>query len=287
MTRRVLHFVVEGKKTLTCGLSIAALGFITSMFILIGTSIADEVHEHTHKEELHFSHPLIAESPSPDTKIRLDYQYRDVDSGGEKEKENLIRLEGEYAFHKTISLEFDISYLFLDPEGEKSESALEEFEIGLKLANFAFAQHHILLGYGIEFGIPVGDEEKGIGSSHIFEYEPFFSFGYMRDELEIVAFTSFGIPTNQREGEEIETEFGFNLSLLYHVTPTIEGLLELDGESVLSGEERGKSVVNITPGIKVKPFSDRDFKAGLGVSFPVSDKEDFDIQVIASLFYHL
>ncbi len=265
---------------------IAFLTLITYLFFLPGTSIAHEGHHHSHKEELHFSHPLIAESPSPDTKIRVDYQYRDVDSGAEKAKENLFRLEGEFAFHRTCSLEFNLSYLFLDPEGEKSESALEEFEIGLKLANFAFEKQHILLGYGIDFKIPVGDEEKGIGSSHIFEYEPFFSFGYMRDKLEVVAFTSFGIPTNQREGEEIETEFGYNFSLLYHVTPTFQGLLELDGKSVLSGEERGRSNVNVTPEIKVKPFSEREFEAGLGVSFPVSHKEDFDLQLLVSLFYH-
>src|SRR5712671_3470559 len=60
----------------------------------------DDDHDHDH---LHFSHPLVTESPSPDTKLRLDYiGFRTRDPTGIHE--NTFRLEGEYAFTHSVSL---------------------------------------------------------------------------------------------------------------------------------------------------------------------------------------
>ncbi|MFQ5714664.1 MAG: helix-turn-helix domain-containing protein [Candidatus Scalinduaceae bacterium] len=257
--------------------------------------LAKEGHSHIHEQSpphhagLHFSHPLIAESPSPDTKVRLDYFYRDIDVDGEKARESTIRFEAEYAFHRAFSIEVDVPYTFLDPDRESENfSNLDTVEVALKFANFAFEEHNLLLGYGIEFGLPTGDEKEGIGSNNIFEFEPFLDIGYKWRNLEVVAFGTFGIPTNQDKdkGEEVETELGYNVSLLYHFTPRIQGLLELDGESVLSGDDDGDSVVNISPGIKFRPLADYDLIVGTGVSIPLSSKDEFDIRTILSIFYH-
>jgi hypothetical protein len=47
--------------------------------------------EHTHSADdshgTHFTRPLFAESVSPDTKLRLDYGFRDLEEGGESELE--------------------------------------------------------------------------------------------------------------------------------------------------------------------------------------------------------
>src|SRR5881392_2128567 len=43
------------------------------------TQERDDDHEHDH--HLHFSHPLVTESPSPDTKIRLDYLATNISGG--------------------------------------------------------------------------------------------------------------------------------------------------------------------------------------------------------------
>jgi len=243
-------------------------------------------HEGGHHDTLHFSHPLIGESPSPDTKVRLDYFFRDMDDAGQKSQQHTVRLEMEYAFHRSFSIEVDVPYVALDPEGQSSETNLGSIGIGLKFANFAFEEHNLLLGYGIEFGLPTGDDSKGIGSNNIFEIEPFLSIGYKWHDLEIVAFAEFGIPTNQGPGEEVETELGSTVSLLYPFMPRLRGLLELDGETVLSGDESGETKINITPGIKLRPFDERSFEIGLGASFPLSTHKEFDFQVLLSLFYH-
>ena len=63
-------------------------------------------HEHA---PLHFSHPLIAESPSPDTKLRFDYTYQ-REKGEEKAYRHTLRLVGEYAFRPWVSVEIAVPY---------------------------------------------------------------------------------------------------------------------------------------------------------------------------------
>ena len=51
------------------------------------TSLADA---DSHNVPLHFSHPLFAESPFPDTKIRTDYIFRN-EAGEEKAETHTAR----------------------------------------------------------------------------------------------------------------------------------------------------------------------------------------------------
>ncbi len=77
-----------------------------------GYVFSHETESHSSKG-LHFSHPLVSESPSPDTKVRLDYFFLgDIkeEHEGEEEifSEHTIRLEEEYAFNRNVSLEVDV-----------------------------------------------------------------------------------------------------------------------------------------------------------------------------------
>ncbi|MFQ5511833.1 MAG: transporter [Candidatus Krumholzibacteriia bacterium] len=241
---------------------------------------------HHRHGSLHFSHPIIAESPSPDTKVRLDYFFMDVENEDGSGTANRFRFEGEYAFHRSFSVELDFPVESVNPDGEASRSNVGNVEIALKFANFVFEEHRLLLGYGIEFGLPTGDEAKGIGSDHLLEFEPFLNVGYKSGKLEAVSFATFGIPTNQGTGEEVETELGYDFSLLYHFVPRLQGLLELDGETVLSGDEQGHTVVNLTPGLKIAPRPASSLQVGLAAGFPVTGAEEFDVRTVLSVFYH-
>ncbi len=250
-------------------------------------SEAGAQESHSHQEEaahhtgLHFSHPLLTESVSPDTKIRINLGA--AWSDGEREQE--IELEGEYAFHRSFSIEFGAPIVFVQPDGASSVSGIGNFEVALKFANYAFEDHGVLLGYGVEFGVPTGDATDGIGSDHLWEVEPFLNIGYKHDHFELVAFSIFGIPFNQNAGEDVETELAYNFSGLVHVAPRVQALVELTGQTVMSGDEAGQTVLLLSPGIKVAPFARSPLFLGFGVSVPLTT-EELDASARFSLFHH-
>ncbi len=247
---------------------------------------------------LHFSHPLIAESPSPDTKIRFDYFFLDVDGEVEDEelgeegegpsrfKDHTIRLEMEYAFTRSISIEANIPYTFLDVDEGPNKNRLNHIEVGLKLATFILERYGILLGGGIELGLPPGDDDEGIGSDNIIEIEPFIDMGFKYQDFEFISFLTLGFPVNQNSDQDEGDELGYNFSFLYHLTDFLEIILEFDGETVLNGEENGESVFNIDPGIKIAPFRNKGILIGFGSGFPLTDDEEFKYRLIGSIFYH-
>lgn len=240
---------------------------------------------HSHGGALHFSHPMIAESPTPDTKLRFDDFYR-RGGDGQTIDEHTVRLEAEYALDKAFSIEIDVPFTTRGLEAGSRQTGLSSLDIGFKFANFAFADHGLLLGYGIDVGLPTGSDTKEIGSSHLVELEPVFNIGYKHERLELVTFASFGIPINQRAGEEVETELGNNVSLLCHLSARLSGMLELDGRTVLSGGEAGTTVENLSPGVKFRLVTSAELQVGASVSVPLTHRGEFDTQGLLSIFYH-
>src|SRR2546423_13725458 len=89
----------------------------------------DEDHDHDH---LHFSHPLVTESPSPDTKLRLDYLGARTNDPIEI-SENTFRLEGEYAFNHSISLAIVTPFVSRTAPSAGRASGLGNIELSSKL----------------------------------------------------------------------------------------------------------------------------------------------------------
>ena len=246
-------------------------------------------HEHGHAGGLHFVHPLIAESVSPDTKVRLDYLFQNPGSESEME------LEGEYAFHPSFSVEAGVHF-------NPAAAELGETHLLFKFANYAFAERGVLLGYGLSLGLPTGSghghgaedhaHEDGHGHEHghaegdIYEIAPFLNAGVMLGELELVGWTFFSIPTNQERQTDVETSLSYNLSALYHVSPRLQAVLELDGEGGLSGAALERDVARLTPGVKIQPLAGSGFTIGLGATVPLTEDRDFDTRAVLSLFYH-
>jgi len=170
--------------------------------------------EQGHIHGLHFSHPLFTESVTPDTKLRFELGEEWEADGNATE----IELEGEYAFHRSFSVEVFAPYVFLDPDLGPATSGAGNLEVALKFANFAFEERGVLLGYGVAVGFPTGDAKAGTGSDHIWELQPFLNLGVSVADFEVVAWSRFGIPTNQDPGEEVETAFLYDFSVLYHIS---------------------------------------------------------------------
>src|SRR3982750_1566289 len=119
-------------------------------------------HDHDH-DHLHFSHPMVTESPSPDTKFRLDYlgiRARDIIDL----RESWVRLEGEYAFNRSVSLAIVTPYIWRTGPAAERANGIGNVEVSLKAASLALGERDILLGGGLSAELPTGSDTNGIGS---------------------------------------------------------------------------------------------------------------------------
>ncbi len=265
--------------------------------------------QHEHEEEghhhgaLHFSHPLVAESVTPDTKFRLDAHYSDGDGGSTLEME----FEAEYAFAPAFSIEVGASpYTHADPAAAKvfpvartappirahlapgeagtAEDAFSDFDVALKFANFAFAEHGVLLGYGATLGFPLRTGDEPVHA--ITSVEPFLNVGYQKAGWELEGFARFAIPTAGEAGGPGNADLGTNVSVLRHLGDQVQALFEMDSASPLGGGD-DPTLVHLTPGLKVRPIaSNEHLIIGAGLRFPVSSAKTFGEQAIVSVFWH-
>lgn len=238
-------------------------------------------HDHDH---LHFSHPLVTESPSPDTKVRIDYLAVRT-SGSTGVHENEFRLEGEYAFNHAVSLAIVTPFVSRTAPATERASGVGNVELSLKAATLAFAERGLLLGGGLSAALPTGSDAKGIGSAHIFELEPFFDAGYKRGALELVGLTTVSSTFHRRAGEESERNLTFDFSALYQIQPRFEGLIEVTTTRALIGDASGIQQAFIAPGLKLYPFTSRKLMFGVSVELGTGVASDTRVFLLSG-FYH-
>ena len=239
---------------------------------------------HDHHEGLHFSHPLLNESPSPDTKLRLDYLGSRIGSGSDRVTEHGARLEGEYEFADGVSLAVTVPWVRRQaPFG--SVQGTGSTELSLKATSVRWGERGVVVGGGVSVGLPTGSDEKAIGSSRTVELEPFADVGVKLGGLELVAFGRFGATVHNPAGVEAERALAVVGSALYPVGRLAELLMEVETLHPLVGDE--PATTRLAPGIKLYPFPNRHLMAG--VSAPIAVKRSGAPEsrtVIASVFYH-
>ncbi len=241
------------------------------------------VHEHRHAHPgVSLSHPIVIESPLPETKLRLDYTFADAGD----DREHTVTAEAEYAFTREFSVELVLPYTFLDPDEGDSADRLNDAAVALKLATYGLVDRNLFPAVGVEVVLPTGDEERGIGSDHVVELEPFVRVGYWRSQFELIGALSIGIPLNQTDEERDEEDFvlAYGASFLYHVRDDVQALVELHGESVFGDEDA--SALYVSPGVTFQPFTEKSISLGLGVSLPLTDDRDFDYAVNVMSIFH-
>jgi hypothetical protein len=258
--------------------------FVALFFIpLAGMRAQGHEEEHDH-DHLHFSHPLVTESPSPDTKLRLDYIYA-LTSGTGGVREDIFRIEGEYAFTHSLSLALVTPFISRAEPATDRVSGVGNIELSLKAASLAFGDHGLLLGGGLSVALPTGSDAKGIGSTHIVELEPFLDVGYKRNALELVGFATLSSTFHRRAGEEAERNLTLDFSVLYRIQPRLEGLIEVTTARALIGAESGLQQTFVAPGFKVYPLTNRKFMFGASVEIGTGVVHDTHA-VLLSGFYH-
>jgi hypothetical protein len=241
----------------------------------------DDDHDHDH---LHFSHPLVTESPSPDTKLRIDYLGIRT-SGSTGVHENEFRLEGEYAFNHAVSFAIVTPFISRTAPAAERASGLGNIELSLKAASLAFGEQGLLLGGGLSAALPTGSDAKGIGSSHLVELEPFLDAGYKRGALELVGFATLSSTFHRRAGEEAERNLTFDLSALYQIQSRVEGLIEVTTTRALIAAESGSQQTFVAPGLKMYPFTNRQLMFGASVEIGTGLARDTHALLLSG-FYH-
>src|SRR5512138_3833705 len=106
----------------------------------------DDDHDHEHLE---FSHPLVTESPSPDTKLRLDYLWTRSGPSADRVTDRSLRLEGEYAFSPALSLAVTVPYTWRSTTGLADVHGVGNTELSLKAASLRWGEHGVLVGGGL------------------------------------------------------------------------------------------------------------------------------------------
>ena len=261
--------------------SILTIAFFFVPLTAPQAQVHDGDRDHDH---LHFSHPLVTESPSPDTKIRLDYIYSTT-SGITGIREDAIRLEGEYGFTDGLSLALVAPFISVKSPTVDRTSGLGNIELSLKAASLVFAERGLLLGGGLSAALPTGSDQKGIGSSHIVEVEPFVDVGYKRGAFELVGFSRLSSTFHRRAGEEAERNLAFDFSALYQILSRLEGLLEVTTARALIGPESGTQQTFVAPGLKVYPFTNRQLMFGASMEIGTGIVHDTRALLVSG-FYH-
>lgn len=234
--------------------------------------------------QMHFSHPMVTESPSPDTKVRLDYIASSINTDPEL-RENVLRVEGEYAFTHWVSLAIVTPVIFRTAPSTARANGVGNVELSLKLASLRYGEDGVVLGGGLSAGLPTGSDRKGIGSSHIVELEPFVDVAYKKDRVELVGFARLASTLNRRAGEEEERNLGADFSVLYGLSARVETLLEFTAERPLIGDDRRFSDTFIVPGVKLYPFKNRQLMFGTSVELGIGSSAN-SRAVLISAFYH-
>ena len=258
----------------------------TTIWLIPFAGMQAQEHENDHDHDyLHFSHPLVTESPSPDTKIRVDYLGVRT-SGSTGVHENIFRLEGEYAFNHAISIAIVTPFVSRTAPATDRASGLGNIELSLKAASLAFGELGVVLGGGLSASLPTGSDAKSIGSAHIVEIEPFFDAGYKRGALELVGFTTLSSTFRRRAGEQAERNVTFDFSALYQVLSRLEGLIEVTTTTrALIGDASGIQQAFIAPGFKVYPFTNRKLMFGASVEIGTGVARDTHAFLVSG-FYH-
>lgn len=278
----LIHLEKRLLRTFTLGRSIATL----SIAIIPAMAQAQHDHDDDHDDDhhhapLHFAHPIFTESPSPDTKIRLDYFHSSI---ARDVSDHAARIEAEYAFNRNLSIEANIPMISRSISGDRT-TTFGNSEIALKLANFSAARSGLLLGGGVAFELPAAANDAGIGNDHTVEIEPYIDVGYMRGPLELVSFASFSTVTRRRAAEETEQDLAINASLLYHIGH-FEPLVEIAANRAIAGQESGEQSLSAAVGVKYHVPKHNALVIGAGARAPVTKYREFRNEILASIFYH-
>ena len=269
---------------------------LTALVSMCGTALAleedaqqlgrhrpgDAGHLHAHPD-IDIVHPVIGESPVPETHVTLRYEFAESDA----QNDHNIEAGIQYAFTRSFSIELAAPMAVIDREAGPTLAGIGNLEISGKWATYSAVQHGLLPAFGVAVSLPTGNEERGIGSDHVVELQPFAMVGFVLGKFDFIAGLDVSIPLNQSAEEHDAENFavGYHLSVAYRALPTMQGLLELWGSSTFGEDD--ETAFYVAPALAFQPFKQSAVNLGIGFSLPVTEVRDFDYAVNLMAILHL
>ena len=221
--------------------------------------------------------PLVTHHAILEDELKLNYfgsKFDEEDFSG-----HTGSVELAFALTDLIGGELFIPFGRTSVESE-TRGGLGDLDILFPKISFVRKRGFVMTTY-VALRAPTGDESSGLG-------EPGWTIAHHL--LTDLGFGNFGLQTNV--ATEFETDGAIalegNLSLAYSFIfedgVVLSPLLEINVEAPVHGEEAGKVVVALTPGLKLGIGG---WHVGLGVQLPVTEHREFDFRGLVQVGYHV
>ena len=255
-----------------------------------------ECHDHDWLEEYQHNHDTLDGFPRIHL-LRIEHAWLDPhwqlkytgasgrDLGTLDEHE--FELEYFHVFNNRFAAVMSVPYSFLNPDVGHNRNGFGDLSFGVQW--LAYNGDYAQMSAALTISTPTGDSENGFGEGFA-TLEPTL-LGYFDLGCGNGIQTQFSIksPLSVREPED---EFSYNLGYSHTFAGTKDcryfrwftPLIELNGSTLLNGAEYGRTVVNLTPGVRW--FIGEENQFGVGMSFPITGDRDEQYQVIVSYIAH-
>jgi len=219
----------------------------------------------------------------------LEFRFayaRNADGGELHETE--LEAEWIWALNNRVELVAAMPYLWLRAtDGSGTESGFGDLELAVNF--LAFNGERMKLKVGLAVTLPTGSESRGLSDGHtILEPTAFWllDFGHgwvMQGEA------ALELPLSTDNVENL-FRYGVGIGKICLATQHwtcfrwLTPVVEFNGLTTLNGPESGRTVIDVTPGLRWI-VRERD-GVGFGVSFPITGSKEFDWQIIFKYSIH-
>ena len=244
------------------------------------------IHRHETESGYPFIHLLKTEHAFLDPKTEVTFSTADGADGGTVDE---YELEFEYfhIFSSRFGMILEVPVVGRDPVLGPGASGIGDLEVGLQWV--AFNGHYNVLSFGLNVATPTGDRARELGSGHtkleaVTYFWHDFGCGYVyQGEFKLEMPVSVA---------DVENEFVYNMGISKTLLSTadwrmfrwLSPLIELNGVTALNGADSGKTVLNVSPGLRW--IVRENDQVGLGFSFPVTGAQQYRSQLVVDYIRH-
>lgn len=258
----------------------------------------DPSHEHTTSAGTPIFEALRTDHAFLERKVRFDYlSIRGTDREADRVADlDALNTELFWQLNSRMAVVVTVPYIHrnerLFPGADPDDPVLEGKGFGDLEAGFrflAFNGEMDLVTFGLNVTVPTGADSRGLSEGHT-SVEPVALWWHdVGNATVLQTQLALEVPVGTHESE---SEFIYNVALMHTLQGTrcwsmfrwLTPLIEVNGRTLVNGEFPGRTVVELTPGVRWA-ISEKDH-AGLGVSFPVSGTREFDSLFIFSFIHH-